>query len=520
MVGVPGKFKGCNTCRARRVKCDNERPFCRKCVDSGRECGGYERETVFIIGTVEDQGRCSSHPPRVVKSKKGKSSSRSAEPEGLDLVPNHPLRPAWDDLISVSSRGRSYHVQIAALHTNPNGVSKAPASDNGQDGPVKTVYVSFPPYQAPSNSSLDEGPEFQLSAQCLIHLAGAGDDQGAGTRPSTTDSVCMFIYQHNSPSVYYNNNQTSWKPSHSQTNTIKRMGPSAFQTFPNHHFFARVYRPSAIAYSLLNSMPTFLSSPEWLSTPFESHPKSSFDRLLDILTLLPPIFSRADRVLLPQDQTISRRLLAQDLLCSLIDIDLHLSQWFSGSLPNPAYWIVNPSFANLPFTEAYAFCDIQTGLAIMYYWATCVLLWPRCWRLWWTIFEEPVGHQHHHHMGLEMPARLQGFDAMRYAAKEVRGAASNVLRGLDWGLAGSVQPDLLGWVMQVVRVFYEGLGVQSSMDINMGMSTMGMGNMGIGMVEGQLELGWLEGFMGRMVQRGREVQEVVMARKWVEGDTF
>lgn len=114
-----------------------------------------------------------------------------------------------------------------------------------------------------------------------------------------------------------------------------------------------------------------------------------------------------------------------------------------------------------------------------------------------------------------MPARLQGFDAMRYALKEVRGAASNVLRGLDWGLAGSVQPDLLGWVVQVVRGFYEGLGVQSSMDMNMGMV-----NMGIGMVEGQLELEWLEGFMGRMVQRGREVQEVVMARRWVEGATF
>lgn len=186
----------------------------------------------------------------MVKSKKGQSSSRSAEPEGLDLVPNHPLRPAWDDLISVSSRGRNYHIQIAALHTNPNAVSMAPASDNGQDGPVKPVYVSFPPYQPPSNSSLGGGPEFQLSAQCLIHLAGMDDDQGAGMRPTTTDSVCMFVYQHNSPSVYYND-QTSWKPSQSQTDTIKRMGPSAFQKFPYHHFFARVYRPSAVRFPSL-----------------------------------------------------------------------------------------------------------------------------------------------------------------------------------------------------------------------------------------------------------------------------
>ncbi|KAK8040842.1 hypothetical protein PG994_013849 [Apiospora phragmitis] len=55
MVGVKGKYKGCNTCRVRRVK---------KCTDHGRACEGYEREIVFIVGTVDDKGRCASHPPR------------------------------------------------------------------------------------------------------------------------------------------------------------------------------------------------------------------------------------------------------------------------------------------------------------------------------------------------------------------------------------------------------------------------------------------------------------------------
>lgn len=75
--GVPGKFKGCNTCRTRRVKvgiplpnsraivrmltiaqCDNARPKCQKCVGSGRECGGYERQMIFIVGTTNERGRC------------------------------------------------------------------------------------------------------------------------------------------------------------------------------------------------------------------------------------------------------------------------------------------------------------------------------------------------------------------------------------------------------------------------------------------------------------------------------
>ncbi|KAL0935767.1 uncharacterized protein CTRU02_210358 [Colletotrichum truncatum] len=33
---------GCVTCRIRRVKCDESKPFCQKCVDTGRTCDGYE----------------------------------------------------------------------------------------------------------------------------------------------------------------------------------------------------------------------------------------------------------------------------------------------------------------------------------------------------------------------------------------------------------------------------------------------------------------------------------------------
>ncbi|KAH6627769.1 hypothetical protein F5144DRAFT_549180 [Chaetomium tenue] len=89
MVGVPGKYKGCETCRLRRVKCDNQRPYCRKCLDGGRTCAGYERETVFIIGTLEDQGRCSSHPPRIVKPKRS-PASRKASP-----APGSVARSGW-----------------------------------------------------------------------------------------------------------------------------------------------------------------------------------------------------------------------------------------------------------------------------------------------------------------------------------------------------------------------------------------------------------------------------------------
>ncbi|KAF8863060.1 hypothetical protein BDZ45DRAFT_147613 [Acephala macrosclerotiorum] len=40
MVNVAGRSKGCSTCRKRRVKCDETRPVCNRCLKSGAECDG------------------------------------------------------------------------------------------------------------------------------------------------------------------------------------------------------------------------------------------------------------------------------------------------------------------------------------------------------------------------------------------------------------------------------------------------------------------------------------------------
>ncbi|KAF2467773.1 uncharacterized protein BDR25DRAFT_291112 [Lindgomyces ingoldianus] len=39
---------GCATCRIRKVKCDENKPFCRKCLDTGRTCDGYESPFRFF----------------------------------------------------------------------------------------------------------------------------------------------------------------------------------------------------------------------------------------------------------------------------------------------------------------------------------------------------------------------------------------------------------------------------------------------------------------------------------------
>ncbi|KAF2661493.1 hypothetical protein K491DRAFT_587058 [Lophiostoma macrostomum CBS 122681] len=43
---------GCGTCRTRRVKCDENKPLCQRCVDTGRQCDGYT--SLFRVFTSDN----------------------------------------------------------------------------------------------------------------------------------------------------------------------------------------------------------------------------------------------------------------------------------------------------------------------------------------------------------------------------------------------------------------------------------------------------------------------------------
>ncbi|CAJ0554966.1 Ff.00g134790.m01.CDS01 [Fusarium sp. VM40] len=45
-TNVKQSKNGCLTCKARRIKCDEAKPTCQRCISSKRECGGYPRDIV------------------------------------------------------------------------------------------------------------------------------------------------------------------------------------------------------------------------------------------------------------------------------------------------------------------------------------------------------------------------------------------------------------------------------------------------------------------------------------------
>ncbi|KAI1478612.1 hypothetical protein K445DRAFT_380686 [Daldinia sp. EC12] len=496
MVGVPGKYKGCNTCRARRVACDNGRPFCKKCTDYGRECGGYERETVFIVGTPDDKGRCSSHPPRNQQSKKAKGKEIRHAGK-LDFIATEPWQPAWIDVISLSSAVGSHRVRFIALQTDLDTAIRPGSGSPRRDADVKLSLKGF--------RALDAKPTFghepfSMKSRCLINLPPKSSNRQATS--ANTEGFCVFLYEQNSSAAY--SSETPWKAPLTLADRIRDRGPAAYQFFPEHHFFARVYRPSAIWAALLNRQPTFLCSPEWTVVPWERHPRTPFDDLLDIVVLLPSIFSQASNIT-PLDAPSCRRLKAKEFLDCCVNIERQFDIWYSmlhqrvGESGSLLYWTADAmtSETHVPFSNVFNFPSPLIGLVHVYYWAVLISFHQCVYAMLDNIFESegkvaPDGPS-------MLPEIPPGLDIQKYQPTQTRILAENVCRSLDFALQTTGQPDLLAAPLWVVREFYNGIG-----------------HFG----DGELERRWCIGFKGRLETKGREMSLCLQEKKWVDVKRF
>ncbi|KAM7199623.1 hypothetical protein V8F33_004434 [Rhypophila sp. PSN 637] len=101
MVYLGRPSHGCFTCRARRIKCDEGRPTCRRCEKSKRECGGYKPEWDPVVH--HDQGDTRPKVP-ISRHRTGStssyisgqsSSSSSSEPQYTSSLtpPRSPTTP-------------------------------------------------------------------------------------------------------------------------------------------------------------------------------------------------------------------------------------------------------------------------------------------------------------------------------------------------------------------------------------------------------------------------------------------
>ncbi|KKF96246.1 Proteasome subunit alpha type-4 [Ceratocystis platani] len=410
MVGVPGKYKGCETCRRRRVKCDNMRPICRKCVSTGRSCEGYERQMIFITATPEDGGR-------------------------------EPLRPAWDDLLFLSDKHSYYTTQIVSLQTKLAHVSRG----------VSSSIFSPPSYELPDFRPASSSGEFSVSGQCIVNIDSASEPKSG---------LCVFLYEPNNCSS--SPPETSqWKGPHDYMNTVQAAGPQAFTLFPAHHFFSRT------AWSLLTRKATHLAQRDWATTPWQYYPKSLIDRLFDILVQIPDLLERADATS-HHVPTQDRQLKIQDLLTRCLYIDRQLNEWCAIAAQDPedshrhSYWISRSpqTQASMPFSETFAFINAATAVGFLYYWMGSLLLNRSILNL-HRLFSQPAVDYNMYPPVLPVELNI---DVSNYQRDGI--FAANICCSLDFALNTSTQPDVLAGPLAVADMYFKGFqgGGQSQLE--------------------------------------------------------
>lgn len=254
---------------------------------------------------------------------------------------------------------------------------------------------------------------------------------------------------------------------------------------------------SQIGAALLARRGTFLSTQSWCTTPWDTYPKSLFDRLLDMISYLASLVEQLDRLKTLQ-ATTARRQDAERVLHSCQALERRFEQWLN--LTNqrtpdqpPNYWVdvMGSTLVSTPFNEPYDFRDSVTGTMFIYYWMA-QLQFHSCAEGLYELAFEPVIDDFTY-MADTLPPTLLAGD---YTPQKKRDYANDICRGLDAVLEGTAQPDLLAAPMTVALNLFRDINAESQ--------------------EGILEILWLENFRARLIEKGRQVATVLQNNSWFE----
>ncbi|KAI0417903.1 hypothetical protein F5X98DRAFT_339155 [Xylaria grammica] len=319
MVGVPGRSKGCSTCRRRKKGCDKKQPICTQCSVAGLDCGGYERERVFLNHT---QGTKAKHVPVIYR--KGPQQA----PHGVSdiALPDGLAQTAYvEKYISIflgkylpaNLRGSSGDwIEIAhALHTSDKAirfsllslglfaVGESQYAIQSYCWALRNLHTALRvPLQAQSDSTLAA-----CKVLSLVEVFHGADENALlqGTKWRSHVNGLLAIIQSRTPHLY--------------------------QSGASHQLFADGRYPLLIS-AVGNRQRTPLNTPEWRTIPWEKEPKSSIDKIYDMMADLGEILASTDEMRCCEDPARQANM-HEELLRACKCLDQTLKSWLEEAGP-------------------------------------------------------------------------------------------------------------------------------------------------------------------------------------------
>ncbi|KAF9695480.1 hypothetical protein EKO04_006615 [Ascochyta lentis] len=371
MVGVPGRSKGCVTCRKRKKGCDSKHPACSQCLERNIECGGYDLNRVFITSKYVHSTPPISPPPM-------------------------PRRDSMMDLVAITAS--TYHVISPSLERSAFSVKG-----------MEAVFELFPTHKDAGGalqlanqfsgmlatlSVQEEALRQTISAVGLVALGKGSNDQVLQRKGRTlygkalqemalalhnprrrtieallATTMLMGLYEILYGADGENLTQARNWMSHAQGELalIVSRGPEAFTTDTAHLMFTFARYNSAIS-GVRSRKPAVFNEKQWKMIPWRGRVKPPSDAIIDILLEIPEILSELDYIdsLSPDDERFDCLRLKTTSKCWTAHCQL--DTWFKNN-SHEIYTADTEAPVPIEFT------NLGIASLSLRYWATATLLY-------------------------------------------------------------------------------------------------------------------------------------------------
>ena len=304
MVGVPGRSTGCVTCRARGVKCDENKPTCQNCHKSKYVCGGYKKTISFIDQTSKLEASFRA---------RDKSTKYARRQPAAKLLRAKEAEQPHEALVQTSSPPSIMEVDLTAFKQEICISYLFKALLNSEYTAFQTILWRSS-FKSPNDTALaptalqslaltyfaqmHNNSEALLDEASTLHAQALGRLRDKVRHPNTSaDQDLMFgvLGLYLLELVLYSSD-TAWLwHLGGLTMLVERAGPSVFRFQPLHDYFL-FCRQRLIARALVARKRVFLERPEWQAIPWQFLPetKTALQRLLDIEAKIPGLYESVE----------------------------------------------------------------------------------------------------------------------------------------------------------------------------------------------------------------------------------
>ncbi|EWY83117.1 hypothetical protein FOYG_12969 [Fusarium oxysporum NRRL 32931] len=279
MVGVPGRSKGCNTCRKRRVKCDETKPVCLRCTKGGFECLGFNRERLWHHTST------APFPRDKVSLQNASHSGHKATPSTMSRVASPP-----PEMSLIAFQG---DFCFAFMFSNFVWRSYGtPWLDQAAAGKLGSLSLDATKALSEANfGRSNHKPDIELKGvvqygKCLKTLAGAlGSSAVQGGQHLLVPILVLLMH-----AASYADQTGAVFHLRGLARLLHLCGPEVFQAQPFLNAFEAT-RATLLVASLYGKQRLFLEEERWRMVPYARNKgfKTPQSQLLDILVVVPGI---------------------------------------------------------------------------------------------------------------------------------------------------------------------------------------------------------------------------------------